>query len=226
MLVGSTVGGTLVAVYACAATGRAGAGLICAFAPLVVWFYVRARVERRRREFAEQLPDNLQVVASALRAGHSFESGLAVAADDAAEPMRSELKRIVADERLGIPLETAMATVSKRMKSREMEHVGLVVALQREAGGNTAEILDTLTDSLRYRAELNGLVRTLTAQGRTGGLIVSLMPFGLGLLLAVMNPNYFDPLVGNLAGQFLLAVAGVCVGLGWLFIRKIVDIKV
>ncbi len=105
------------------------------------------------------MPDNLQVLASALRAGHSFVGALAVVANDAPEPARSEFQRVVGDEQLGVPIDQALHVVVERMESRELEQVALVAALQRETGGNTAEVLDRVTATIRERFELRGRSR-------------------------------------------------------------------
>jgi tight adherence protein B len=142
-------------------------GVIFAIAiPFGVRFSLKKKLERQRKLFAEQLPDNLQVLASALRAGHSFIGALSVVVNDAPEPARSEFQRVVADEQLGVPIDQALHVVVERMQSRELEQVALVGALQRETGGNTAEVLDQVTDTIRERFELQRTVQTLTAQGR------------------------------------------------------------
>ena len=225
-LAGLTAAVTLTMVWVALLTGRGVAAVLLALTPLFVTGWVRATVAKRRREFVDQLPDNLQVVASALRAGQSFEGGLAVAAEDAPEPARSEFRRIVSDERLGVPLREAMAGVARRMRSREFDQVSVVVELQRETGGNTAEILDRVVESLRYRGELRALVRSLTAQGRMGGIIVTALPVVMALILSLILPGYFDPMLQTGAGKALIVVGVVMVTVAWLIIRKIIDIKV
>ena len=194
--------------------------------PLVMRRFVAARANRVRREFETQLADNLQVVAAAMRAGQSFTGALAVAVEEAAEPARRELQRTVTDERLGVPLDEALGRTARRMRSEELEYVGLVATLQRETGGNTAEVLDRVTETIRERAELKRLVRTLTAQGRLGGIVVTSVPVALTGLFLVIKPNYFDPLVGSPAGIALIVLAAAMLAAGWLTIRKIVDIEV
>jgi tight adherence protein B len=194
--------------------------------PLVVRAVLRVRVARERRAFADQLSENLQVLASAMRAGHSFLGALAVMADDAGEPARGEFKRVLTDERLGIPVQEALATVARRMRNPDVEYVGLIAQLQTETGGNTAEVLDRVTETIRERHALHRMVRTLTAQGRLGGWVVSLMPVGLVLALNVLNPNYLSPLYHTTSGRVLLGMGAACIVSGMFAIRKIVDIKV
>ena len=109
---------------------------------------------RRRNKFAEQLPDALQVIASALRSGHSFAGALAVVVESASEPMKSEMQRVVADEQLGIPIQDSLSVVAERMASRDVEQLALVAQLQREAGGDAAEVIDRVAETVRERFDL------------------------------------------------------------------------
>lgn len=194
--------------------------------PFLVRGFVRRRVDRVRNRFAEQLPDNLQVLASALRAGHSLVGALSVVVDDAPEPSRSEFRRVVADEQLGVPLDQSLTVVAQRMESKDLEQVALVATLQRDTGGNTAEVLDRVTDTVRARFELRRMVRTLTAQGRMSRWVVSLLPVGLFALITLINPNYMRPLFTHTSGRVLLALSAVMVIAGSLVIRRIVNVKV
>jgi tight adherence protein B len=194
--------------------------------PFGVRAWVKRKVARKRRLFAEQLPDNLQVLASALRAGHSFIGALSVVVDDAPEPSRTEFRRVIADEQLGVPLEEALHVVVERMQSRELEQVALVGALQRQTGGNTAEVLDRVTDTIRERAELRRTVQTLTAQGRLSRWVVSLLPVFLLVVITLLNPSYMHVLYSTSTGKILLVFAGVMVVSGSLVIKRIINIKV
>jgi tight adherence protein B len=194
--------------------------------PLVVNSVIERSLERQQRLFADQLPDNLQVLASALRAGHSLVGALSVVVDDCAEPSRTEFQRVVGDEQLGVPLEEALGVVARRMDSIDIGQVALVSALQRDTGGNTAEVLDRVAENVRGRFELRRLVKTLTAQGRMSRWIVSFLPVGLLILITLINPEYMEPLYTNTFGRVLLALAAVMVVAGSLVIRRIVNIKV
>ena len=204
--------------------------VIVSFAALFIPFLVRGLIRRRvahiRNQFAEQLPDNLQVLASALRAGHSLVGALSVVVDDAPEPSRSEFRRVVADEQLGVPLDQSLGVVARRMDNRDLEQVGLVAALQRDTGGNTAEVLDRVTETVRARFELRRLVKTLTAQGRMSRWVVSLLPVGLFGIITLLNPSYMKPLYAHTSGHVLLGLSAVMIIIGSLVIRKIVNFKV
>jgi tight adherence protein B len=194
--------------------------------PVFVRSLIRRKLQRRRKLFAEQLPDNLQVLASALRAGHSFVGALSVVVDDAAEPARSEFRRVVADEQLGVPLEDAIRAVVRRMENPDLEQVALVAALQRRSGGSMAEVLERVTETIRERFELRRLVQTLTAQGRMSRWVVSALPIALLLAITVINPTYTEPLFMTNGGRLALVFSAVMVAAGSLVIKRIVDIKV
>jgi tight adherence protein B len=217
---------TAIGVASCVVLGRPLVAPFVLAKPLVMRLVVRARADRVRRAFESQLADNLQVIASAMRAGQSFTGALAVAVEDAPEPARSELQRTVTDERLGVALDEALGRAARRMRSEELEYVGLVATLQRDTGGNTAEVLDRVTETIRERAELKRLVRTLTAQGRLGGAIVSGIPLALTALFLVIRPDYFDPLFESSIGIAVIVLGASMLVAGWLVIRKIVDIEV
>jgi tight adherence protein B len=194
--------------------------------PLVVRSLILRKLERRRKQFAEQLPDNLQVLASALRAGHSFVGALSVVIDDADEPSKNEFRRVVADEQLGVSLEDAIRAVVKRMDNQDLEQVALVAALQRRTGGNMAEVLERVTDTIRERFELRRMIQTLTAQGRLSRWIVSALPVALLVAISIINPAYTEPLLVTTGGRLMLLFAAVMLVAGSLVIKKIVNIKV
>ena len=194
--------------------------------PFVSRSMIFRKLERRRKAFAEQLPDNLQVLASALRAGHSFVGAMSVVIDDADEPSKTEFGRVVADEQLGVPLEDAIRGVVKRMDNEDLEQVALVAALQRQTGGNMAEVLERVTETIRERFELRRMVKTLTAQGRMTRWIVSALPVTLLIAISIINPQYTKPLFTSTGGRLALMVAAVMVVTGSLVIKKIVNIKV
>jgi tight adherence protein B len=194
--------------------------------PLTVRWWLKRSLLKVRQLFAEQLPDNLQVLSSALRAGHSFVGALSVVVNDAPDPAKTEFSRVVADEQLGVPIEDALRVVVERMDNRELEQVALVAALQRETGGNTAEVLDRVTDTIRERFELRRTVQTLTAQGRLSRWVLTLLPVVLLGVITLVNPGYINILYHSAAGKVLLVVAGISVAAGSMVIKRIVDIKV
>jgi tight adherence protein B len=221
-----TSAATAITVYLLALWAGPVAALLGLSIPLIVRGMIRRAVSRQRQLFASQLPDNLQVLASALRAGHSLVGALSVVVEDSPEPSRTEFRRVIADEQLGVPLEDAIERVAERMKSQDLRQVGLVAALQHETGGNTAEVLDRVADTVRERFELRRLVSTLTAQGRMSRWILTGLPVFLLIIISVLNPDYISPLYTHSAGRVLLFIAAVMVTCGSLVIRRIINIKV
>ncbi len=200
--------------------------LIAAFTPFLARAFVLRRLSRKRAAFAEQLPDNLEVVASSLRAGHSLVGAMKVVADDAVEPSKSEFRRIVGDEQFGMPLEDALQVTVKRMENKDIDQVALVARLQREMGSNSAEVLDRIVETVRARMELRRLIRTLTAQGRLSRWVLTLLPVGLAVVISLLSSSYMHPLFHTTLGQILLIGAAIMVALGSWVIGKIVDIRI
>ena len=194
--------------------------------PVAVKAVVRNLADKQRRAFDEQLADNLQVIASAQRAGHSFLGAMTVSVQEAPEPTKREFERVLADERLGIPIEDALEGAARRMASRDLEQVILVARLQRETGGNTAEVLDQVADTARERSELRRLIQTLTAQGRMSRWIITALPVSLLVLVSLLNPGYTEPLFETGGGRLALAIGAVLLVMGSLTIKRIVTIKV
>ena len=218
--------GTLILLLALATVGGPLLGLLALGVPAAVWALISRRLHAQRLLFRDQLPDNLQIIASAMRAGHSFTGALSVVVDDAPEPTQRELRRVLADERLGVPLDQALQVVVARMDSKDFEQVALVAALQRETGGNTAEVLDRVTETVRDRVALQRMIKTLTAQGRMSRWVVSGLPVALLAAITAINPDYMQPLFVTPLGRGLLLLAALMVISGSLVIKRIVDIKV
>jgi tight adherence protein B len=194
--------------------------------PLATRSLIALKLRKLREEFADQLPPNLQVLASALRVGHSFIGALTVVVENAHEPSRSELQRVLTDEQLGVPVDEAVRRVAVRMASRDLEQVALLAELQRTAGGNAAEVLDTVVETLRQRADLRRLIRTLTVQGRMARWILTSLPIVAGLALWLLQGPLMRPLFTTGGGQVMIVVATLMVVAGSLNIQKIVDIDV
>jgi tight adherence protein B len=226
-LIALTVIGTVAALgLLLLATSSGWWALLALLVPFGVRSWVIWKLERRRKAFAEQVPDTLQVISAALRAGQSFAASFAVVVESAGEPMKSEMRTVVADEQLGVPLDKAMSVVVRRMNNRDLEQVALVAELQRESGGNSAEVIDRVAETVRERFELRRLINTLTVQGRMSRWIVTALPIALVGFISLINPHYLHPLVVRLAGKIMIVLAVLLVIGGSLVIKKIVDIKV
>jgi tight adherence protein B len=199
------------------------AGLI---APFVTRAVVRRKINKIRSAFAEELPDNLEVLAGALRAGHSLIGAMGVMVDGANEPSKSEFRRVLQDEQLGVPLDDALMVMARRMDNLDIEQVAIVTRLGREAGGNTAEVLDRVVENIRGRMELRRLVRVLTAQGRIARYILTAIPVVLLLFFLSVNKVWLEPLWTTGPGRLALGAWFVMLIAGWFAIKKIVEIEV
>ena len=208
------------------ATGSPIAAALALFIPFLANFGIKLAADRKRREFSDQLPDNLQVIASAMRAGQTFVGAMRSVLEDAPEPSQREFRRAVTDESLGIPLTEALGQVTERMNSEDFQHVAIVAALQRETGGNTAEVIDLVADTVRERIAIRRLVRGLTAQGRLSGGVLSLLPVFLLIVISVVNPRYMHPMFHSTTGLIALGGSIGLVIAGGLVIRKIIEIDV
>lgn len=194
--------------------------------PLIPRAVVRTKLRRVRYQFSEQLSSNLQVLASALRAGHSFTAALASVVEQSTDPSQRELRRAVSDEQLGMPIDEAIRRVAQRMESRDLEQVALVAELQRTTGGNVAEVLDVVVATIRDRQDVRRMIRTLTAQGRMARWILTGLPIFTGLAFYAIQPHLVGPFYGATVGQVILLLAALSVITGSLLIQKVIEIEV
>lgn len=195
-------------------------------APFVTRFIVSRRVSKMRRAFEEQLADNMDVLAGAMRTGHSTMGALSVMVDSAIEPSKTEFRRVLQDEQLGVPLDDALMVMARRMESRDAEQLGLVMRLQREAGGNTAEVLDRVAEVIRGRMELRRLVDVLTAQAKISRWILTALPVFVLLALAFTGGDYLEPMTSSMVGRIALLFGAVMVMIGSLWIKQISKLDV
>jgi tight adherence protein B len=193
--------------------------------PIGLNLFVRNKAREIRNEFAEQLPENLDVLASALRAGHSLAGAMGVVADEAPEPSKREFTRVVTDEQLGIPLDEALEVTAQRMQSTDMDQLAVLALVQREAGGNTAEVLDQVTANIRARMDIRRLVKVLTAQGKFSSWVIAFVPLGILIFLVMVNPSHLDPLIHETVGQVASVMAVLMMMLGFYVIRRIITIE-
>ena len=225
-VLGLAFGGSLLAAIVALMLSAPFLALFGLTTPFVARAVVRRKLKVVRDEFAEQFPGSLQVLASALRAGHSFNGALGVVVENAAEPARSELARVLQDDRLGVLPDDAIRRLARRMENRDIEQVALLAELQRTTGGNSAEVLDTVVTTIRERAEMRRLVRTLTAQGRMARWILTALPIFLTAFLWLIHPDVMAKFFTSGGGQAALVVAAAMVTAGSFVIQRIVDIDV
>jgi tight adherence protein B len=203
-------------------------GIIVGVAGLFVpRIYVSFKTGQRLHRFEDQLADNLQMLVNGLRSGYSVMQAVEAVAREAAEPTATEFRRIVRETQLGIPLDEALDHLLLRMPSEDLDLVVTAINIQREVGGNLAEILEIISHTIRERIKLKGEIRVLTAQGRVTGYIIAGLPVGLLALLMVLNPNYVGRLFTNrLCGWPMLGCGAGMIALGAAAIQKIVDIDI
>jgi tight adherence protein B len=187
---------------------------------------LRVALNRRSDKLREQLPDVLTIMASSLRAGHSFLQSLDTVAKEIAQPAAAEFQRVVAEIRLGRGAEDAMEAMAVRVGSEDFKWAVLAVNIQREVGGNLAEILDNVADTLRERAMIRRQIRVLTSEGRLSAWVLSLLPGAIALYMFAVNPDYISLLFTTTLGLVMLITALCLLVIGVFWMRKIVNIDV
>ena len=198
-------------------------GLFAAGLPLM-WLFWRRK--RRLKKFAAKLPDALELIARALRAGHSLASGFQLVANEMSEPISKEFGRVFEEQNLGIPLEEALESIMDRVPNMDLRFFCTAVILQRSTGGDLAEILDKIGSLIRERFKIWGQVQALTGEGRLSGIVLLALPPLLFLAVYRLNPGYCMVLFTDEMGKKMLIGAAIMQLLGALVIRKIVNIKV
>ncbi len=198
-------------------------GIMTAMLPLM-WLIFRRR--RRLRKFAKQLPDALELIARALRAGHSLASGFHLVAEEMSDPIGSEFNRAFEEQNLGIQLDEALNGMCERVPNLDLKFFATSVILQRQTGGDLAEILDKIGELIRERFKIWGQVQALTGEGRLSGIVLLALPPALFLAVYKLNPDYVMVLFTDPMGKQMLAGGVVMQILGALVIRKIVNIRV
>jgi tight adherence protein B len=197
--------------------------LPAAAAPLL---YVLNKRQRRFQRFQQKLPDALDLMVSALRAGNSTMGALGIVAKEAPEPIRREFRICFDEQSYGVDLRAAMANLVSRVPLPDMRIITTAILIQKESGGNLAQVLDNTSQVIRARFRLLDQIRVHSAQGRLTGWILTAMPLSLGILLSVINPQYIHVLLTRPLGHRLMAIGAVMNVIGLLVIRKIVRIKV
>ena len=222
--VGSAVVGIIVAVIARAPVPLYPLSAMMAGTLPLLWLLGRRK--KRFKKFAHQLPDAMELVARALRSGHSLSSGLKVVVSEMPEPISKEFSHAYEEQNLGIPLETALKNMLKRMPNMDLKFFVTAVAIQRQAGGDMAEILDKIGYIIRERFKILGQVQALTGEGRISGVVLMALPIALFFAVYYLNPPYVMLLFTEELGRKMIAVAAVLQILGAIAIKKIVNIKI
>ena len=196
-------------------------------------FWLGRRKAGRLNAFNKQLPDTITLLANALRAGSSFLQAIELVVRESRPPISLEFSRVIREVNLGLPFEQALENMVRRVRSDDLELMATAISIQHTVGGNLAEILDSIAYTIRERVRIQGEIRTLTAQQRLSGYVVGFLPIALAGFLFVAAPGFMEPMfknppdvLGLPAGVVILILGGVMMFIGFMFIRKIVDIEV
>jgi len=187
-------------------------------------FISRAR-QKRLQLFNSQISDALVIIANSLRSGFSFLQAMDLVRREMPDPIAKEFGRAFQEINLGTPTEQALTNMAERVDSDDLDMVITAVLIQRQVGGNLAEVLDKIAHTIKERIRIKGEIKTLTAQGRISGIVIGLMPVALCLFLYVSNPEYISLLFNNQVGLIMVGAALIAQGVGFFAIRRIVDIK-
>lgn len=199
-------------------------GGLCGY--LIPLLVLRIKIERRSKAFNDQLGDCLVLIANSLRTGYSFMQAIEMVAKEMLPPISLEFARVLKEMNLGVTTEAAMNNLAKRVNSDNLELVITAVLIQRQVGGNLAEVLDNISHTIRERVKIKGHIKTLTAQGRISGIIIGALPICIGGLLYIINPEYIKILFIHPMGQAMLVGGIISQVIGVIFIRKIIAIEV
>ncbi len=206
-------------------------GLLIGF--MLPRFWLNRRKNGRLNAFNKQLPDTITLIANALRAGSSFLQAIELVVRESRPPISVEFSRVIREVNLGLPFEQALENMVRRVRSDDLELMATAISIQHQVGGNLAEILDSIAYTIRERIRIKGEIRTLTAQQRLSGYVVGFLPIGLAGFLFIAAPGFMDPMFANPpaiaglpAGVVILLFGGFMMFIGFMLIRRIVDIEV
>jgi tight adherence protein B len=196
-------------------------GAIGVVAPRMV---LNTLISRRREAFAGQLEGTLQIIAGSLRSGYGLAQAVSTVATESPSPTSTEFGRVVVENRLGRSVEEAMRAMAERLENEDLEWVVEAIEIQHEVGGNLAEVLDTVTGTIRDRNNVRRQVKALSAEGRMSAIILLALPFVVAALIAIVTPDYLTELFTTVIGRVMLGFAAVMMTLGTIWIRKLVKV--
>lgn len=189
-------------------------------------WYVGYLQGKRLKAFNDQLGDIISMMVNGIRAGYSILQAMEAVAKEMDEPASEEFSRVVKEVQLGLSMEQALDNLLRRVPSDDLDMMVTAIKVQQEVGGNLAEVLDNISFTIRERVRIKGEIRTLTAQARASGYLVSLLPIGVALLVYAINPRFMGPMFRDPCGWMMLGVAGAGIISGFFITRKIADIEV
>ncbi len=200
-----------------------GSGALGAYLPI---FYLSLKKKQRIRQFQQQLPDALELVARALRAGHAFLVGMRMVGEEFPDPIGTEFNRAVEEIGLGMDVPEALKNLSARVESLDMKFFVTSLIVQRETGGNLAEIIESISHLIRKRFELHGRIKALSAEGKLSAYVLFSLPIVIGLAIYLLNPAYMGLLWTDPMGQSMVTGGAVMMFIGMLVTKKLIAIKV
>ena len=218
----AAVGGVFFAIFNTPIVGAITFGVLI----LLCVFLINWAGKRERRRFEKQLPDTLTLLATSLRAGYSLLQAVEAVSSEAPDPTAREFSRAVTESRLGLSVSDSLQGIVERTQSKDFEWAVMAIEIQREVGGNLAEVLQTVADTMLSRNRLKGEVKALTAEGRISGIVLGSLPFALALFLWFSNRDYLQVLIDEPTGRVAIVVGILLMGAGIFWMKKIVDIEV
>lgn len=200
--------------------------VIAAVVALLPYLYVTRAKAKRLDRIEQQLPDAMDLMGRALRAGHAFPTALKMVGDEMSDPIAAEFRIAFDEVNFGIAMPDALMNLATRVPSTDLRYFVIAVLIQRETGGNLSELLASISAIIRDRLKLMGQVKVLSAEGRMSAWVLGLLPFGAALMIQLTNPKFLEVLYTDPGGRKMLAVVGVMMVLGVLAMRKIINIRV
>jgi tight adherence protein B len=198
--------------------------------PLIGWilpvFYLKRQKEKRLQRCAVQLPQTLGTMATAMKSGFSFIQAMQLVGKEIPDPIGPEFTRTIREINLGISTETAFQNLLQRLPNDDLKIFVSALLIQRSTGGNLAQILETIQETITERVRIKEDLKTLTSQGRMSAWVISLLPILIGIILNMMNPEYFVPMLQHPIGWLMLGMGIISLTIGWIFIQRIVKIEV
>ncbi|MCZ6477381.1 MAG: type II secretion system F family protein [Gemmatimonadetes bacterium] len=190
------------------------------------YFYLRRRRTKRIAEFEKHFPEAIDLLGRSIRAGHALNSGLEVIAEELPAPVSEEFRQVFEEQKFGLPLRDSLMAMADRIPLVDLRIFVIAVLIQRESGGNLAEILDNISYTIRERFKIQRQLKVYTAQGRLTGYLLAVLPIVMGVILYTVSPEYMSVLFEESTGRLVLGFAGVLQIVGYLVIRRIIDIDI
>jgi len=190
------------------------------------FLWLRWKQKKRMNAFAEQLPDAIDMLVSAMKAGYSFQAATQFIGEEMIDPLGAEFSRFYDEQRLGIEVRTALYNLQNRMDSLDLKMFVTAVVIQRETGGNLSEVLSGLADLIRGRMAIKGHIDTLVAEPKMSAKFLAAIPLIVFLLISAINPSFMQPMLASDGGRLMLGAAVVSVIIGYMVMMKIADVDV